>query len=153
MNDMRRFSLVLPAVLLLLLLAPPALWATDYEVLGRKGIISGKEITDKRFASVIQNDDGIMYFDDIANALLWRAGQCAATLLACDAATWAFDFYTKELVHMSAAFYVISTTVNTPAGSGAVALSTEEAARRFIAEYEAPGALVLDFDQMQERFE
>lgn len=144
---------MLSAALLLLLLAPAPLWAADYEVLGKKGIVSGREITDRRFAAVIQNDDGIMYFDDIANALLWRAGQCAATLLACDAATWAFDFYTKKPVHMRAAYYVLSTTLRTPAGSGAVALSTEEAVRRFIAEHEAPGALTLDFDQMQERFE
>jgi copper chaperone NosL len=122
----------------------------DEDVIGKKGEVCGKRIEDKRFAAYIQKEGETLYFDDVGHAFFWRTGECIATLMACDAATWAFDYYSKERVHMRAAYYVINKDLKTPSGTGVVAFKEEDGAKRFLEEHGGEGPL--DFDQVQERF-
>jgi nitrous oxide reductase accessory protein NosL len=121
------------------------------DVIGKKCDVCSKTVKDKRFAVMIKKENETLYFDDIGHALQWRAGECITTIIACDAATWAYDFYTGKRVHMRAAYYVITKDIETPSGSGMVALRDEVGAKKFLKEHGGEGPL--DFDEVQERYE
>ncbi len=144
----KTLSIILAAMLIVVFFSFSECPAGE-EVTGEKCEVCGKTIKDKRFAVKIIKENETLYFDDIGHALFWRAGECIGTLMACDAATWAYDFYTGKRVHMRAAYYVISKVIETPSGSGIVALRDEAGAEKFLKEHGGEGPL--DFDQVQER--
>lgn len=142
-------SIILLAILTLLVFSFLECLA-DENVTGKKCEVCNKTIKDKKFAVMIIKESETLYFDDIGHALFWRAGECIATIMACDAATWTYDFYTGKRVHMRAAYYVITKDIETPSGSGVIALRDEAGAEKFLKEHGGEGPL--DFDQVQERF-
>ncbi len=145
----KTLSIILAAILIVVVFSYFECLA-DEGVTGKKCEVCNKTIKDKRFAVKIIKENETLYFDDIGHALFWRAGKCIATIMACDAATWAYDFYNGKKVHMRAAYYVITRDIETPSGSGVVALRDEGSAKKFLKEHGGEGPL--DFDEVQERF-
>lgn len=147
---MRKTTSIILATILIVIFFSYLECLAGEDITGKKCEVCNKTIKDQRFAVMIIKEDETLYFDDIGHALHWRAGECIATIMACDAATWAYDFYTGKRIHMRAAYYVITKDIETPSGSGVVVLSDEAGAKKFIEEHGGEGPL--DFDEVQERF-
>lgn len=118
---------------------------------GKPDHFTGEQIKDRRFAVVVVKEGEPVYFRDIGSALKWRAGECIATQVVCDASTWAFDYLSGRRIHMRAGYYVISPKIATPAGHGVVALEAEKDALEVMRQYGA--ARLYDFEQAQAYFQ
>ena len=149
----RIWGIIIALALMAVALAPLALAAEDDPALdptGKPDHFTGEPIKDKRFAVVVIKEGEPVYFRDIGSAFKWRAGECIATQVVCDASTWAFDFLSGRRLHMRAGYYVISPAIATPSGHGVAVFVEEGDARDALKRYGGKG--VYDFEQAQAYF-
>jgi len=85
-------------------------------------------------------------FDDMACLLIWRDAKCMPTQVDLDGRLYVRDYETNKEVKATAAFYVVDSGVETPAGSGIVAVADERQARSFAAA--RTGAQVLSYEKL-----
>lgn len=94
----------------------------------------GNEIkSDNMKYSVIQLDaKKPVSFDDIGHAVLWREDQCTAIQMSFDATARVFDFNTGEKLTINAAYFIRSTDIQSPGGSGIVAFKERQSAEKLL---------------------
>lgn len=133
------------ATLFLMIFLVPLIHAE--EITGRKCTTCGKVISDKRFSAVMEEGAKVRYFDDIGCAVQYLKGKCPIGSKECDFTVRVFDYDTVEPVHIRAAYYVQSSKIRTPDGSGIVAFKEKKHAESFL---KANGLKdVLDFEDLK----
>ncbi|UCG77219.1 MAG: nitrous oxide reductase accessory protein NosL [Nitrospirota bacterium] len=84
-------------------------------------------------------------FADIHHALLWRDGQCTALQYAFDGSALVYDYNTEEAIAIADAWYVKSTEISTPAGSGIIAFKDKALAEKFVSD---KNSKILSYDDL-----
>jgi copper chaperone NosL len=95
-------------------------------------------ISEKRFAAeIIMTDESVLKFDDIGCMLRYQKAKGSVET----AAVYVADSETKQWLMASDAYFVQSTTVKTPMGSGIVAFASGDSA----------GAGAMRFSELQDK--